>query len=221
MSTPERRGGSDACDRLDRRRFLLTGAVAGAVFLSSCGGDEESRPVEEPVITHPDRLEGDLSVAALLVSLENLLVSLYQEGLDRRERLAPVPPATMALIETAHQQHKEHALAWNTVLTGAGKPAITGVNLTVKAATTEPALVGLRDVNGLLSVGHELETVTAATYLAAMGDIANNAVLKVAASIHPVEHAHATALAFLLRRGPSPEAFTRPDGARTSSDVIG
>jgi hypothetical protein len=106
-------------------------------------------------------------------------------------------------------------------LTGAGKPAITGVNLTVKAEVAESVFTRLREVNALLAVGQEVETITAATYLAALGALQNNAALKVAASIHPIENAHATAIAFILGRTPVPEGFGRTDGARTTSDSVG
>jgi hypothetical protein len=207
---------------LDRRELLLAaGGLAGTGLLAGCSGDDEPRPVDAPLVTNPDRLEGDLAVAALLVSLENLLVVAYQEGLDNEERIGPIPPASMAYVETALQQHKEHSVAWNSILTGAGKPAITGVNLTVKSATADPVLARMRDTVAFLAMCQDLETVTAGTYLAALGSIANNAVLKVAASIHPVENAHVTSLAFLLARGPFPEGFGRTDGARPTSDSIG
>jgi hypothetical protein len=206
---------------LDRRRFLLGAAgAAGAGLLSGCGGGDEPRPLDEPVVTRPDRLEGDLAVAALLVSLENLLVSVYQEALDKREKLE-VPPAPLALFEAAQRQHREHADAWNGILTGAGKPGITGVNLTVKSMTSEPGLVRLRDAAGLLALGQELETITAATYFAAITAIDNNAVLKVAASIQPVENEHVAVMAFLLGRTPAPEAFGRTDAGRPLTDSIG
>src|SRR5919202_3184930 len=166
---------------LDRRRFLLAGAAAtGAGVLAACGGGDEPRPEDNPSGPRPDRLDGDLAVAALLVSLENLLVSVYQEVLDKREKLGPLPQAAVTLVETVQKQHREHAGAWNGILTGAGKPGITGVNLTVKTMTAEPGLLRMRDGGALLSVSQELETITAATYLAAIGAIDNNAALKVA-----------------------------------------
>lgn len=208
---------------LDRRRFLLAaGGAAGAGLLSACGGGHDSpRPTDEPIVTRPDRLEGDLSVAALLVSLENLLVSVYQEGLDKREKIGQLPPAALTLIEAVQKQHRDHAAAWNGILTGAGKPGITGVNLTVKSQTSEPGLFRLKDPSGLLSLGQELETITASTYLAAIGALENNAALKVAASIQTVENEHAAIMSFLLGRAPAPEGFARTDGGRPLTDSIG
>ena len=207
---------------LDRRRFLVAGAAsAGLGLLAACGGGTEPRPEDSPAITRPDRLEGDLAVAALLVSLENLLASVYQEALDKRDSLGPLPPVVVPLIETVRDQHREHAGAWNGILTGAGKPGVTGVNLTVKAMTADPVLSRLRDVSALLSMGQELEIITAATYLAAIGAIDNNAALKVAASIQTVENAHVAVLAFLQGRPPAPEAFARTDAGRPLTDSIG
>jgi hypothetical protein len=207
---------------LDRRRFLLAGAAAtGAGVLAACGGGDEPRPEDNPVVTRPDRLDGDLAVAALLVSLENLLVSVYQEVLDKREKLGPLPQAAVTLVETVQKQHREHAGAWNGILTGAGKPGITGVNLTVKTMSSDPGLARLKDAPGLLSFGQELETITAATYLAAIGAIDNNAALKVAASIQTVENEHVAVMAYLLGRAPAPEGFARTDAGRPLTDSIG
>ena len=205
-----------------RRGFLFAaGGAAGAGLLAACGGGANPRPADEPIVIRPDRLDGDLSIAALLVSMENLLVSAYREGLERRERLGPIPPATMAMIETAQRQHQEHAAAWNSVLTSAGKPGITGVNLTVKALTLDPALNRMREAGALLSLGQELEAVTSATYLAALGALQNNAILKVAASILPVENQHVAAMSFLGGRTPVPDGFARTEAGRPITDSIG
>lgn len=207
---------------IDRRRFLLGGvAAAGGGLLAACGGGPEPRPEDTPVVTRPDRLEGDLAVAALLVSLENLLVSVYQEALDKRDKLGPPPPVTISLLERLQEHHREHAEAWNGILTGAGKPGITGVNLTVKSMTSEPGLLRIRDGAGLLSLGQELETITAATYLAAIGAIDNNAALKVAASIQTVENQHVAVMGYLQGRPPAPEGFARTDAGRPLTDSIG
>lgn len=207
---------------LDRRQFLLAAsALGGAGLLGACS-DDGPRPADtQPVVTRPDRLEGDLSVAALLASLENLLVAVYDESLKRQERFGPHPPAVLGYLETAQRQHREHAVAWNSVLTGASKPAVTGVNLTVKAATTDPGLFRARDYFALLQLAEDVEGINATTYLHAIGALDNNAAIKIAASIHPVEHEHLGALAFLLGHNVGGEPFGRSDGARPTSDSIG
>ena len=45
---------------------------------------------------------------------------------------------------TAQAQHKDHAAAWNGVLTGAGKKAVTGVDLTVKKSRRQGVRPGHR-----------------------------------------------------------------------------
>lgn len=206
-----------------RRSFLLAaGGTIGAGLVAACGGSDDPRPADEPIVTRPDRLDGDLAIAALLVSLENLMVSVYKEALgERRQRIGTIPPATLALIEAAQAQHEAHASAWNGILTSAGKPGITGVNLTLKSITSDSALATMRDPGALLSLGQELEGVTAATYLAAIGTLQNNAVLKVAASVQPIENQHAAAMAFLLGRTPAPDGFGRTDAGRPMTDSIG
>ena len=205
-----------------RREFLaVAAATTGAGLLAACSGGDDARPPDQPVATRADQLEGDLSVAALLVSLENLLVAVYQEGLDKKDKFGPFPPAVMSMLETALRQHKEHAVAWNGILTGAGKPGITGVDLTVKAATSDPGLARARDPSALLGICQDVETLVSSTYLAAMGALENLAALKVAASIQPIENQHIGVLAFLGGRALPTDSFGRTEGARPTSDNIG
>jgi hypothetical protein len=209
---------------VDRRGFLLLagGATGAAALLGACGGSSSARPPDvKPVITSPNHLEGDLSVAALLASMENLLVSVYQEGIDKKDKFGTFPPGVMAVVTAAQQQHKDHAVAWNGILTGAGKPGVTGVDLSVKSAAVDAPLARARDYSSLLSLCHDLGTVTASTYQAAIGALQNVAALKVAASIHTVEHEHVAVLNFLLGRNPPPDSFSHVDGARTTTDNIG
>jgi hypothetical protein len=215
---------TDAGTPIDRRRFLLLagGAAGGAGLLAGCGGPSAERPPDDrPVPTSPDHLEGDLSVAALLVSMENLLVGLYSEGLENKEKFGDLPPPVLALVTTAQRQHRDHAAAWNGILTGAGKPGITGVNLTVKAATIDVPLARARDYGALLSICQDVGNLTASTYQAAMGALSNVAAIKVAASIQAVEHEHVGVLNFLLGRNLPADSFGHVDGARTTTDRIG
>jgi hypothetical protein len=209
---------------LDRRQFLtLAGSAAGAAaLLGACGDGSGARPPDDtPAITSPDHLEGDLSVAALLASMENLLVSVYQAGIDKKDKFGTFPPGVMAVVTAAQRQHKDHANAWNGILTGAGKPGVSGVDLTVQTAAVEAPLARARDYSALLSICHDVGTVTASTYQAAIGAFQNVAALKVAASIHPVEHEHIAVLNFLLGRVQPPDSFSYVDGARPTSDNIG
>jgi hypothetical protein len=211
----------------DRRQFLqllagVAGAAGAGVVLGACGGpDGAPNPLEQTPMTRADTLEGDLAIAALLASMENLLVATYQEGLDRRDRLGPYPPGVQAMVEGALAQHRQHAVAWNSILTGAGKAGITGVNLTLRASLTEGPLLRARDFYALLGVCQDLEGVNAITYLHAIGALENNAAVKVAASIHPVEHQHVAVLTFLNGQKLATESFGRSDGARTTADTIG
>ncbi|MGH9279274.1 MAG: ferritin-like domain-containing protein [Acidimicrobiales bacterium] len=224
MSRPVSGPVSGPLNGIDRRRFLLlTGGAGAGLLLAACSSSKPPQAVETPTVAPADHLEGDLAVAALLASLENLLVSVYNEGLGLNEKIGPVPPAIQAALETARDQHREHAKAWNGIITGAGKPGISGVNLSLKGAANGPAagLLRVKEPNNLVGLCRDVEQVTATTYLAAIGALQNNAAVKVAASIHPVESAHVAVLSVLVSQSPAPDVFGRIDGARPTSDSIG
>ena len=154
--------------------------------------------------------------------LENLAVGTYQAGIDAATagKLGAVPPAVVTFAQTAQSQHKDHAAAWNGVLTGAGKKAVTGVDLTVKKSVDQ-AFAGVKDVPGLAALALDLENAAAATYLAAINVVKSPAGIKTAASIQPVELQHAAILSFLLGKYPVPDSFAKTTGARTTGDRIG
>lgn len=216
-----------------RRRFLLgTGAILGgvAVAASSVGSAAAStfrgggigREVNGSTET-AKKLTGDLAVVALAASLENLAVATYQAAVDAAGagKLGTVPPAIVTFITTAQGQHKDHAAAWNAVLTGAGKSAVRGVDMTVKKKVVDPAFAAVTDVAGVAKLALELENSAAATYLAAIGVVKSPAGIKTAATIQPVEMQHAAILNFVLGQYPVPDTFSRTAGARTTSDRIG
>ncbi len=214
-----------------RRGFLVgAGVVAGGLALAACGSSSKSSSSSTttaggPTTTggNPTGLTGDLAVVALAASLENLAVQTYQAGLTAAQagKLGAVPPVVASFAQSAMSQHKDHAAAWNAILTGQGKTAVTGVDLTVKTAVVDPAVAQLHDVTGLAELALELENVAAATYLSAIGAIASPMGIKTAASIEPVECQHAAVLNYALGKYPVPAAFTTTNGARTTSDKIG
>ena len=213
-----------------RRAFLLGGgAVLGGVALVGSGmgnglaaAATRTGAMGVPSAKSAQKLSGDLAVVALAASLENLAVGTYQAAIDAvtQGKLTGVPDAVVTFAMTAQSQHKDHAAAWNGVLTGAGKKAVSGVDLTVKKSV-DKAFAQVKDVPGLAKLALDLENVAAATYIAAIDVVKNPAGIKTAATIQPVELQHAAILHFLLGEYPVPDAFAKSTGARPVSDKIG
>jgi hypothetical protein len=212
-----------------RRAFLLGGgAVIGGVALVGSGmgsgiaAAATRTGMAVPSATSAQKLSGDLAVVALAASLENLAVGTYQAGIDAATKgsLGEVPPAVVTFAQSAQSQHKDHAAAWNAVLTGAGKKAVSGVDMTVKKSV-DKTFAAVKDVPGLAKLALDLENVAAATYIAAIDVVKTPAGIKTAATIQPVELQHAAILHFLLGEYPVPDAFAKSTGARPVTDKIG
>ena len=219
------RGGSAS------RRTFLFGALAagGGVLLAACGSSKKSgvavtnNGTTATTTESRAQLTGDLAVAGLAASLENLAVATYQAGIDAATagKLGTVPPAIVTFAKTAQAQHKDHGSAWNAILTASGKQAVTGVDTTVKTTVVDPAFAQVKDVVGLAKLALTLENSAAATYLSGIGAVTNVQAIKTAASIQPVEMQHAAILNFVLGQYPAPDDFAKTDGARSPSDMIG
>ncbi|HEV7525200.1 MAG TPA: ferritin-like domain-containing protein [Acidimicrobiia bacterium] len=213
-----------------RRGFLLGAGVAlGGLALAACGSSSKSGSsgAANPTIptsrsTGGAKLTGDLAVVALAAGLENLAVQTYAGGIRAATagKLGTVPPAVVTFAQTVKSHHEQHAQAWNAVLAGAGKPAVTGVDKTVKDAVVDPAFAKVTDAVGLAGLALVLENVAAATYLEAISVVSAPAGVKTAATIEPVELQHAAILNFVLGKYPVPDTFTKMDGARPLTDVI-
>ena len=219
-----------------RRGFLVgAGAVSlGGLLLAACGksgttsaatiAGGASTTVGGSATGHGNPFTGDLAVAALAASLENLAVATYQAGLDAATagKLGAVPAAIATFATTAQKQHMDHAAAWNSIITNAGKSPVSGVDLTVKNAVVTPGFAAVKDAAGLAKFALGLEDAAAATYLNAIQNALTSAgAIKIAATIQPVEMQHAAILHFVLGDYPVPDAFAKTDGARPLSDMIG
>ena len=88
----------------------------------------------------PAGLTGDLAVAAVAASLENLAVFAYDAGLTAATagKLGAVPPAVATFATTVKGQHQQHADAWNAVLKSHGKAAVTVTNPNADARRCRP-----------------------------------------------------------------------------------
>ncbi|MFC1417967.1 ferritin-like domain-containing protein [Streptacidiphilus cavernicola] len=213
-----------------RRRFLVgAGGVAAAFALAACSSSSSSKSSATATAkavagsasagaSASSMYTGDLQVVALATALENQAVGAYGAALTAAKagKLGTVPPAVATFATTAMAQHSDHAKAWNGVLTGAGKPAITNVPLSNQPATLQ-ALGAVTDVGGVAKLALQLEQQAAETYLFATYNVTSPAGIATAASIAPVEAMHAAILNFVLGQYPVPDDFLPVDKAASPS----
>ncbi|MFE2875124.1 ferritin-like domain-containing protein [Streptomyces roseus] len=202
-----------------RRRFLAGAGIAAAgTALAMAAGAGVPKAFAtgraRAVVAAPSPYVGDSRVVALAAALENQAVGAYGAALKAAGagKLGKVPPAVGAFAKTAMGQHAAHAKAWNAVLTGAGKPAVSGVPLSNQPATLK-ALGQAKDVGAVARLALALEDQAAQTYLFAAGNVASPGGIRTAASIAPVEAMHAAILHFVLGEYPVPDAFLQTDKA--------
>ncbi|MFZ1063797.1 MAG: ferritin-like domain-containing protein [Acidimicrobiales bacterium] len=199
-----------------RRTFLLGvgGAVAGGAALLSvgmnpmlAGAATTQKPSPKSILTSatfpPAGLKGDLAVAAVAASLENLAVYAYNAGLSAATagKLGTVPPAVATFATTALSQHTQHAQAWNAVLAANGKAKVTVVNPTL-APTVNADFAKVTDVTGLAMLALTLETIAAETYQAETSKLSSAAAIGLSSSIQPVEMQHIAILYYVLGEYP-------------------
>lgn len=211
-----------------RRGFIVgAGAGLGAVLLAACSSSKKSTTATTAsggTAGSANPYTGDVAIAALAASLENLAVQTYGAGIAAAQanKLGVIPPAVVTFATTAMSQHKDHAGAWNSILTSAGKPSVTGVDTTVKNAVVTPGFAKVTDAASLASFALGLEEAAAATYLNGIQNaLTASSNIAIAATIQPVEMQHAAILLFVLGKYPVPNAFAQTTGARGPSDDIG
>ena len=203
-----------------RRTFLLgAGAAAGGAAMLVVGGTpamagaatrslssvDPARAAAFP----PAGLTGDLAVAAIAASLENLAVCAYAAGLSAATagKLGAVPPAVASFATTVKGQHQQHADAWNGVLKSNRKAAVTVTNPKL-TPTVQADFTKVTDITGLAQLAVTLETIAAQTYQAETSMLKSKAAIGLSSSIQPVEMQHIAILYYVLGMYP---------GAQTSS----
>jgi hypothetical protein len=209
-----------------RRGFLTgSGLAIGGLILAACGSSKKSGSGSGANGATPTTAaeSSDLQIAALATALENLAVATYESGIKAATagKLGKVPPAVVTFAQTAQSQHKDHAAAWNAILSSAGKKTVTAVDTTVQTAIVQPAFKLVTDVPSLAMLALTLEEAAAATYLSSISLLTSSGGIKTSASVHPVEMQHVAILNFVLGQYPVPLSFASTDGARGLSDVIG
>jgi hypothetical protein len=209
-----------------RRNFLMgVGGVALAGTVAACtsskdksgsaGASTNAAPSSSASSSgSASPYTGDLKVVALAAALENLAVTAYKGALSAATagKLGTVPPAIATFVTTAMKQHNDHAAAWNSVLTKANLPAITGAPLTITADQVA-MLNAAKSVPDVAKLALGLENAAAETYTFATANVMDSGGIMVAATIQPVETMHAAILNFVLGQYPVPLSFIGIDGA--------
>jgi hypothetical protein len=211
--------------RTSRRGFLIgAGVVAGGAVLAACGSGSSSSgsSTTSTGATKTGKLTGDLAIAALAASLENLAVAAYGDVLTAagQNKLGTVSPAVATFVTTAKGQHAQHASAWNSAIVAAGHSAVTLPDPAL-VPTVNAAFAKVTDVVGAAQLALMLEGIAAATYQNGISVVTADSSIKVAASIQPVEMQHIAILNFALGQYPVPNAFSPLTGARGPGDYSG
>jgi hypothetical protein len=212
-----------------RRTFLLGvgGAAAGAGVLAAVASTPglaaaaTSASVTPATTGNPEQgLTGDLAVAALAASLENLAIYAYQSGISAATagKLGTVPPAVVTFAQTALSQHTSHAAAWNSLLTGSGKKAITVTDPKL-TPTVQTAFSKVTNVIELGELALMLENIAAQTYQAEASVLKSKKAIQVASSIAPVEMQHAAILYFVLGMYPGAQSSSGTPLAFNPTDM--
>jgi hypothetical protein len=211
---------------LSRRGLLLVGGTVVAWGATSCTGSPSRSPATSTTDTTSPGSEqptGDLAFAGLAASVENLLTATYDTALSAVEdgKLGTVPASLTTLVRTLQSHHRDHAAAWNAILTAAGLSAVTGVDATLQASVAQPGLASLKTAAGLAQLAVGLEGVAAATYLeAAQNELTTTGALQTAIGIQPVEMQHIALLELFVTSEPLSGSFASTTGARTVGDNV-
>jgi Ferritin-like domain len=201
-----------------RRHFLLGAGAAvasgaavavGSGAVPSLAAASTRRLSAVNAAFPPAGLSGDLAVAAVAASLENLAVFAYTAGLTAatQGKLGTVPPAVATFATTVKGQHQQHAEAWNAVLRSHGKAPVTVTN-PMLTPTVQSDFAKVTDIAGLAQLAVTLETIAAQTYQAETSKLKSTAAIELSSSIQPVEMQHIAILYYVLGMYP---------GAQTTS----
>ncbi len=212
--------------RLRRRQVLTTGAAvaAGTVLATGSAVACRTTPATTLDVTRAESLGGDLAQVALLAALDNAAVVAYDAMAERigelRDDGTTVSEVVADLLGATREHHRRHAEAWGRVLDGLGRGPVVERDLTYGAELEVAVNLAVTE-RDLASTATGLETVLAATGLAALGALVDQAALEAVATIQPVEAAHAALLAQVAGAEPTPSVILALAPARPLTDVLG
>jgi len=205
-----------------RRWFLGAAAVvaAGGV-LAACSKDDSKVTSGSTTTggagattTTGAAASGDAKVAALAAGLEVLAVQTYKAALDAAgaKKLGDVPPAVATFATTAMGHHQKALDTWNSVLTGAGQPAVSTPPASLKA-TVDAKFAQAKNATDVATLALLLEQTAADTYLGATKVLTSKEAITTAGALQSVDQEHAAILLYVLGKYPVPDIFQKTDKA--------
>ncbi len=199
---------------VSRRGFLLA-VAAGTV--AGCSGGAHPKAVAttttSTTVGGTAQPSADLAVAARAAAVENSLVTGYGSVLSGN-RAGPFPAGLKGLWQTFQSHHRDHATAWNAILTAAGATVVTSGDSAFDGTVVRPGLASVKDLDGAIAFIVAMEQAVAATYLAAIDStLTTPGALQTAAAIQPIELQHVAMLGALTQSDPVPASFATTAGA--------
>ena len=192
---------------VSRRRFLTGSTIAAglAVLSVACSDGDDAGPglggqSADTTPTPAAGVDSDLDTAATAAGIEKLAFDAYTatgQLATAGSMGAAVPPAVMTLLTTAARQHQEAMDAWNKLLTGAGRPAVTTPSPTLKPAV-DAATGKLTDVLGTATLALRLEDYASQTYQKAIPTLRSTDAIRLAAQITVVGSQRQAVLRYIL-----------------------
>ena len=192
---------------VSRRRFLAGSTIAAgiAVVSAACSDSDDAGPgtggqSADTTPTPAAGIDSDLDTAATAAGIERLAFDTYTAigQLATAGSLgAAVPAALMTLMTTAAGHHRGAFDAWNRVLTGAGRPAVTTPSPTLKPAV-DAAAVKLTDVLATATLALRLEDYASQTYQKAIPTLRSADAIRLAAQVTVVGSQRQAVLRYIL-----------------------
>ncbi len=193
---------------ISRRRFLARSTVAAglAVFAVACSGDDDDTgtgvgrrgQTGDAGTARAD--DSDLDSAVAAAGIEKLAFDTYTafgQLVTAGSLGAAVPQAVMTLMMTAARHHLEALDAWNKVLTGAGRPAVTMASPALKPAV-DAATGKLIDIPAAATLALRLEDYTSQTYQKVIPTLRRADAIGLAARINVVGSQRQAILRYVL-----------------------
>jgi len=191
---------------VSRRRFLAGSTLAGglAVVAVACGKDDKNTAGQTATTaagtpTTAAGANSDLETATVAASLEKLAVDTYTSAGEAATagKLGTVPPAVATFVTTAAAQHQAALDNWNSVLTGAGRPAVSAPSSAL-APTVTAAFAKVTDVPGAATLALRLEDYASQTYQKVIPTLQSPDAIKLAAQINVVGSQRQSILRYVL-----------------------